>query len=135
MKPNKILALLFLALFSIAAAPARSQQPEQPADRRHFDIDDRRSMHDWYSLHHNKLPRGLQRKDRLPSDLEKQLVVHETLSATLRARVIPAPPDFLIHVPPPPPDCQYVFLGGHAVLMDAKTFYVWDVFHFEKKLK
>lgn len=92
-------------------------------------------MHAWYGLHRAELPLGLRRKDRLPSDLEKKLVVHEVLSDDLRARIRTVSGDFLGRVPPAPEGCQYVFIGGHAALLDAKTYYVYDVFHFEKKLK
>lgn len=135
MQQKIILALIAISIVFLGAPALRSQQADQPPDRRHFDADDRKSMHDWYALHHDELPTGLQKKDRLPDDLEKQLLAHETLSEALRTRIHPAPPDFLIHVPPAPENCQYVFIGGHAVLLDPKTNYVYDVFHFEKKLK
>ena len=90
-------------------------------------------MHAWSALHHDELPLGLRKKDRLPSDLEKKLIVHEVLPDDLRARIHTVSGDFLGRVPPAPEGCQYVFIGGHAVLLDAKTYYVYDVFHFEKK--
>jgi hypothetical protein len=135
MKPKTIAAFLFLGVFILAVPAARSQQNAQAPDRRHFDAADRQSMHAWYSLHHDELPLGLRKKDRLPSDLEKKLVVNEVLSDDLRARIHTVSGDFLGRVPPAPEGCEYVFIGGHAVLLDAKTYYVYDVFHFEKKLK
>jgi hypothetical protein len=132
-KTKTIFTFLVLGVLILAVPAARSQQNAQAPDRRHFDADDRQSMHAWYALHHDELPLGLRRKDRLPSDLEKQLVVHEVLSDDLRARIHTVSGDFLGRVPPAPEGCQYVFIGGHAVLLDAKTYYVYDVFHFEQK--
>jgi len=132
-KLKTIFTFLVLGVLILAVPAARSQQNSPTPDRRHFDADDRQSMHAWYSLHHDELPLGLRKKDRLPEDLEKKLVVHEVLSDDRRARIHTVSGDFLGRVPPAPEGCQYVFIGGHAVLLDAKTYYVYDVFHFEKK--
>jgi hypothetical protein len=34
-------------------------------------------------------------------------------------------------LPPPPPDCVNVLIGGHVVLLNHRTNVVVDVFHFE----
>src|ERR1700692_1823411 len=41
------------------------------------------------------------------------------------------PGDLERHLPPPPPDCEHVVIGGHVVLLNRRTFVVVDVFHLE----
>jgi hypothetical protein len=132
LKSKSIIAFLVLGILFGAALSARSQQPTQPNDRRHFNQDDRISMHDWYRLHRDELPLGLRKKDRLPSDQEKQLAVNEVLPEDLRARVHEASSDFLGRVPPVAEGCHYVFIGGHAVVLERKTNYVYDIYDFQK---
>ena len=127
------LAVLFLMLAPSVGAQESPQPTVQTSDRRHFTDDDRRSMRAWYSLHHDELPLGVRKKDRLPRDLESQLAVNEVLPEILRPRVHEVSSDFLVRVQPAADGCHYVFIGGHAVILKTKTFYVYDVFHFEKK--
>ena len=89
------------------------------------------AIHDWYRESENHLPPGLAKKDRLPPGLEKQLVVRGTLPPGLQKRVYPCPQDLERRLPPPPPDCSHVLIGGHIVLLNHKTNLVVDVFHFE----
>jgi hypothetical protein len=92
---------------------------------------DRERMRDWYHGHLGNLPPGLAKRDRLPPGLEKQIRVRGTLPPGLRARIRPCPPDFERLLPPPPPDCEPVFIGGNLVLMNRRTFVVLDIFHLE----
>lgn len=88
-------------------------------------------IHDWYRVSESHLPPGLAKKDRLPPGLEKQLVVRGTLPPGLQKRVYTCPRDLERRLPPPPPDCSHVLIGGHIVLLNHKTNLVVDVFHFE----
>jgi len=92
---------------------------------------DRYAMRDWYVEHHDHLPPGLAKRDHLPPGLERQLVVRGTLPPGLRARIHPCPPEMVRVLPPPPPDCEHVLVGGHVVLMNRRNFMVVDLFHFE----
>jgi len=85
----------------------------------------------WYSESENHLPPGLAKKDRLPPGLEKQLVVRGTLPPGLQKRMYPCPEDLERRLPPPPPDCAHVLIGGHIVLLNRRTNVVVDIFHFE----
>jgi Ni/Co efflux regulator RcnB len=89
------------------------------------------AIHDWYRESGNHLPPGLAKKDRLPPGLEKQLVVRGTLPPGLQKRMYPCPHDLERRLPPPPPDCAHVLIGGHIVLLNQRTNVVVDVFHFE----
>ena len=85
----------------------------------------------WYTQHQGHLPPGLAKKDQLPPGLEKQLVVRGTLPSGLQKRMYPCPEELERRLPPPPPDCAHVFIGGHIVLLNRKTDVVVDIFHFE----
>jgi hypothetical protein len=132
-----ILGYVVAAMFSVVAPSVRAQQSTQPApqayDRRHFTDDDRTSMREWYSLHHDELPLGTREKDRLPHDLQVQLKANEVLPEFLRTRVHEVSSDFLGRVPPAADGCHYVFLGGNAVILERKTNYVYDIYNFRRK--
>jgi Ni/Co efflux regulator RcnB len=85
----------------------------------------------WYSERGGNLPPGLAKKDRLPPGLERQLVVRGTLPPGLQKRMYPCPEDLERRLPPPPPDCAHVLIGGHIVLLNRRTNLVVDIFHFE----
>lgn len=101
------------------------------ANVRYYSEDDQRTMHGWYVQHQNSLPPGLAKKDRLPPGLEKQLAVRGHLPPGLQKKIQPAPVELVRQLPPPPPDCKDVVIGGHLVLLNTKTYVVMDVFHFE----
>ena len=63
-------------------------------------------------------------------ELERQLVVRGVLPVELRGRMYPCPPELEHQLPPPPPDCAHVFIGGHVVLVNRVSFQIVDVFHF-----
>ena len=85
----------------------------------------------WYSNHYSQLPPGLAKRDRLPSGLERQLVVRGTLPPGLQKRIQPCPQDLERMLPPPPPNYAHVVIGGHLILLNRANFQIADVFHFE----
>ena len=89
------------------------------------------SVHGWYSERNGHLPPGLAKKDRLPPGLERQLVVRGTLPPGLQKRMYPCPEELERRLPPPPPDCANVLIGGHIVLLNRRTNLVVDIFHVE----
>jgi len=99
-------------------------------DRGHYRDHDR-DLHDWYREHYNNLPPGLAKRDRLPPGLERQLVLRGTLPPGLRREMHPCPPEVVSYLPPPPPGYMHTIIGGHIVLVNRKTFFVLDIFHFE----
>jgi len=92
---------------------------------------DREAMRGWYDKHENNLPPGLAKRDRLPPGLEKQLVRRGTLPPGLQKRLQPCPRDLERQLPPPPPECAHLLIGGHIVLLNQRTNVVVDVVHFE----
>jgi Ni/Co efflux regulator RcnB len=94
-----------------------------------YDDRDHEVMHGWYEGHRGNLPPGLAKKDRLPPGLERQLELRGTLPPGLRGRIYAVPVDLERELPPPPPNCEHVFIGGHVVLLNRRTFVVVDVFH------
>ena len=94
-----------------------------------YDDRDHQVMHGWYEGHRENLPPGLAKKDRLPPGLERQLELRGTLPPGLRGRIYAVPVDLERELPPPPPNCEHVFIGGHVVLLNRRTFVVVDVFH------
>ena len=94
-----------------------------------YDDRDHQVMHGWYEGHRGNLPPGLAKRDRLPPGLEHQLELRGTLPPGLRGRIYAVPVDLERELPPPPPNCEHVFIGGHVVLLNRRTFVVVDVFH------
>ncbi len=94
-------------------------------------IMNRDELRGWYRENYDHLPPGLAERDRLPPGLERQLIVRGTLPPGLRKKMLRCPEDMEYRLPPPPPDCEHVLIGGHVVLLNRKTFLVVDVFHFE----
>lgn len=102
---------------------------DDDGDRGHYRDHDR-DLHDWYRAHYNNLPPGLAKRDRLPPGLERQLVVRGTLPPGLRREMHPCPPEVVSYLPPPPPGYMHTIISGNIVLVNRKTFFVLDVFHF-----
>jgi hypothetical protein len=135
------IAAIFAVGCSLAFAQDQGRDHDRGRDREEFRQDHERdhfySEHDhdamrgWYRDHHDHLPAGLRERDRLSPELERRLVVHGVLAPELRARMFPCPGDLERRLPPPPPDCAHVIIGGHIVLMNRVNFQVVDVFHFE----
>lgn len=89
-----------------------------------------RELHDWYEGHRGHLPPGLAKRDELPPGLERQLIVRGTLPPGLRSRMQPCPVEVEQILPPPPPGYVHTVIGGHIALVNSRTFFVLDVFHF-----
>ncbi len=90
-----------------------------------------RELRGWYAGHRDHLPPGLAKRDELPPGLERQLVVRGTLPPGLRSRMHPCPVEVEGYLPPPPVGYMHAAIGGHIVLVNRRTFFVLDVFHFE----
>ncbi len=93
----------------------------------------RQAIRAWYDDHQNNLPPGLAKKDRLPPGLEKQLARRGTLPPGLQKRIQPCPEELERRLPPPPPDCAHVLIGGHIVLLNRKTNIVLDIVHLDRR--
>jgi Ni/Co efflux regulator RcnB len=109
---------------------------DRDEDREHhskFDDDDRKEMRRWYDEHErdDDLPPGLAKRDRLPPGLERQLRVRHELPPGLGKKIRRCPEELEQRLPPPPPDCQHVVIGGHIVLLNLRTNIVLDIFHVE----
>jgi hypothetical protein len=91
------------------------------------------SLNEWHHQHEHSLPPGLAKRDQLPPGLEKQLRERGTLPPGLQKKIEPVPVDLERRLPPPPEGCgcRNVIIGGHVVLLNTKTNYVYSVFHFE----
>jgi Ni/Co efflux regulator RcnB len=98
---------------------------------RHYYREHDRELHEWYRAHYNNLPPGLAKRDRLPPGLERQLVVRGTLPPGLQKKMQPVPVEVESYLPPPPVGYIHTVIGGNIVLVNRKTFFVLDVFHFE----
>lgn len=133
-----LIALSIIAVPAGAQGRGRGKDKEEKRQRKEERREYRYSRHDrdevrsWYRDHQNNLPPGLAKRDRLPPGLERQLRVRGTLPPGLRGEIQPAPQEFVERLPPPPPDCEHVFIGGHLVLLNRKTFLILDLFHFER---
>jgi hypothetical protein len=146
MKPRWWIALFATAFFALncGSAFAQGKGHGKGHDKDKHDDDDssehvvvssydRDSIHEWYHAHENGLPPGLAKRDRLPPGLEKQLRERGTLPPGLQKKIQPMPVDLERRLPPPPEGCgcRHVIIGGHLVLLNIKTNYVYSVFHFE----
>lgn len=109
---------------------------EKKADR---DDDDRgrghyrdrdRQLHEWYEEHRWNLPPGLAKRDELPPGLQRQLAARGTLPPGLQKKMRPCPVEVEQMLPPPPVGYVHTVIGGNIVLVNTKTFFVLDVFHF-----
>jgi hypothetical protein len=111
---------------------SREARDHEAHDNDHFYGDhEHDTMHGWYAAHHDHLPPGLRDRDRLQPEMERRLVVRGILPVELRGKMYPCPPDLERQLPPPPPDCAHVFIGGHVVLVNRVNFQVVDVFHLQ----
>ena len=103
---------------------------DQAGDQGYYRKHDREIARAWYARHSESLPPGLAKKDRLPPGLEKQLVARGTLPPGLEKKMAPVPVELERQLPPPPPECAHVFIGGSLVLLNRRTNIVLDVFAF-----
>ena len=94
-----------------------------------FSSHDREIIRDYFLQNTSNLPPGLaKRGGNLPPGLEKQLQERGTLPPGLEKKIHPVPEAFVSHLPPPPPDCEHVLIGGNIVLVNRKTHLVLDIF-------
>jgi hypothetical protein len=144
MRATKWMAASVLGIFPLTASVAAAQgngKGHGKGHDKHGDDDnqgqyyynhhDQEAFHGWYVQNENRLPPGLAKKDQLPPGLEKQLVRRGTLPPGLQKRIYPCPEELERRLPPPPPDCANVLIGGHIVLLNRSTHVVVDIFHFE----
>ena len=141
MKSMRGIAVGAVVVLGLASAMAFDQEHGRGHDKgkheRRLEHEYRYSDHDreairgWYHGRRGNLPRGLAKRDELPPGLERQLVMRGTLPPGLRKQMRSCPPDLVRLLPPPPPDCRHVFIGGHIVLLNRRTFMVLDIFHIE----
>ena len=109
----------------------RAEVRHEAKAERHYYREHDRELHQWYRAHYNNLPPGLAKRDRLPPGLERQLVVRGTLPPGLQKKMQPCPVEVERFLPPPPVGYVHTVIGGNIVLVNRKTFFVMDVFHFE----
>ena len=95
--------------------------------RGYYSEHDRDWARGWYRDHQRDLPPGLAKRDELPPGLARQLRVRGTLPPGLMRKVHPVPVEFVHYLPPPPPDCEHVLLGGNIVLLNRRTHLVLDI--------
>lgn len=108
----------------------KAERHAEKAEWHHYRDHDR-ELHQWYSTHHDHLPPGLAKRDRLPPGLERQLVVRGTLPPGLRVKMHPCPVEVERYLPPPPVGYVHTVIGGNIVLVNRSNFMIMDVFHFE----
>ena len=77
-------------------------------ERQYYSDHDRDEMRGWYREQDAHLPPGLRKK------------------------MAPCPRELEMRLPPPPPGCAHVVVGGHVVLVNRSTYMVLDIFHFER---
>jgi hypothetical protein len=110
---------------------AKHEARHEAKEERHYYREHDRELHDWYRSHHDHLPPGLAKRDRLPPGLERQLVVRGTLPPGLRGYMHPCPIEVVHYLPPAPVGYMHTVIGGNIVLVNKSNFFVVDVFHFE----
>lgn len=155
MKIRQFMTGGLLCLFAVTASAARAQdhgqdQNQQSQDQHgqyqngqdHYNQDhhdpnnygfndhDRQVSREWYNEHHDHPPMGLRERDRLSPEYEARLHEGYVFDHYMRSRMYPVPADYYRRLPPPPRGYRYVFVGGHAVLIDG-NYRVHDVIHFE----
>lgn len=81
----------------------------------------------YYSQQGSGLPPGLaKRNGDLPPGLEKQLRRNGHLPPGLEKKLVPFPVELERRLPPLPPNCMRVFVGGRGLIVDAQ-FNIMDV--------
>jgi len=138
MKSRKWIAACVAVVLALATATAfakekgRGHGKEKQQAKREFRAyhDDHAALMSWYEGRRNNLPRGLAKRDELPPGLENQLVANGTLPPGLRKKMRRCPRDLSRLLPPPPPDCRHVLIGGRILLVNRRTFTILDVFGF-----
>jgi hypothetical protein len=127
-----VLALASVAAFAKEKGRGHGKDKGRAESKREFRRydNDREALRGWYEGRRGNLPRGLAKRDELPPGLENQLVERGTLPPGLRKKMRSCPRDLVRLLPPPPPDCRHVLIGGRIVLLNRRTFMILDVFRF-----
>jgi hypothetical protein len=146
MKPRRWRILFATAIFALTSSTLLANGQGRGSGKGHgkdkdddddrgrrivYSSHDRQEMHGWYHEHEKGLPPGLAKRDRLPPGLEKQLRERGTLPPGLEKRIQPLPPDLERRLGRPLEGCRHAVIGGHIVLINVKTKYVYSVIHFE----
>jgi len=134
-----MLALASVTLFAIdhddhSQGHGRGQRKQKGGHEKEYRYSDhdRDEIRAWYGQRGSGLPPGLAKRDQLPPGLEKQLRVRGTLPPGLQKKIQPCPVELVRRLPPPPPYCDHVLIGGHVVLLNRRTNLVLDIFRFER---
>jgi len=92
---------------------------------------DRGEIRGWYSENYRRLPPGIAKKYWLPPGQERRLLIRSEFPPEMEREVYVVPVELERRLPPPPPDCERVAIGGHIVLRNRNTKIILDIFHFE----
>jgi hypothetical protein len=91
-----------------------------------FTSDNRRVISGWVRVQpQNNLPPGLRKG--LPPGLQKQLARNGTLPPGLQKKITPFPVELVRQLPPPPLNCDYLFLDGRAMIVNRGTNIIVDI--------
>ena len=94
-----------------------------------FGEGDRNIIRDYYrGAAASSLPPGLAKRSSLPPGLEKQLAREGTLPPGLAKRVSPFPVELERRLPPLVPELRRGFIEGRAVIYNAQTKVILDIF-------
>lgn len=139
MKSTRWIACCAAMVLALASATAfakehgkghgKDKQKRVSAKEFRYSDYDREGAFAWYKGRGSNLPPGLAKRDELPPGLEQQLVVRGTLPPGLRKKMHRCPRDLVRVLPPPPPDCRHVLIGGRIVLVNRYTYMVIDIFN------
>ena len=100
-------------------------------DRHSYRDRDRDEMRGEYKPHHDHLTPGLGKCDPVAVRPGEATRCAWHSSAGLRQKIYRRPADLERRLPPAPPNCEHVLVGGHLILLNRRTLLVVDVFHFE----
>jgi hypothetical protein len=111
----------------------RHREYDDDDDRRGYGFAsrDRDEFRGWYTENYRRLPPGIAKKYWLPPGQERRLVIRGQFPPDMEREVYVVPVDLDRQLPPPPPDCERVAIGGHIVLRNRNTKIILDIFHFE----
>jgi Ni/Co efflux regulator RcnB len=126
-----IFALTLVTATTSVGAQDRRSNASARADEGSGQFDDhaRQTTNEWYQHHQSKPPTGFRSQDRLSPDQESRLQPGRALDSDLRTRAHAVPRDLSRQLPPPPPNHEYLAIGGHVGLVDHVNHIVRDVIH------
>jgi hypothetical protein len=111
----------------------RHREYDDDDDRRGYGFadHDRGEIRGWYTENYRRLPPGIAKKYWLPPGQERRLVIRNEFPPEMEREVYVVPVELERRLPPPPPECERVAIGGHIVLRNRNTRVILDIFHFE----